>query len=115
MIDLKLDEITHDLTIVSDDLQLTSLITQRLTQILKLWRGDWFLDESLGVPWLDILGQRPDEKLTAEIIRDAVMQDPDVVNVSDIRLTVDEERAARVTMTVQTRDAGRETIEVQIG
>lgn len=52
--DLKLSQ-KHDLEFVNNDLQLTSgleAISQSVKQRLKLWQGNWFLNESEGVPYL---------------------------------------------------------------
>lgn len=51
---------SHDLAIVDFDLQLTTdeqAIAQRVKQALLLFKGEWFLDRDLGVPYYeDILG-----------------------------------------------------------
>lgn len=51
---------THDLAIIDFDLQLTTdeqAIAQRVKQALLLFKGEWFLDRDLGIPYYeDILG-----------------------------------------------------------
>ncbi len=52
----------HDLAIVNFDLQLTNddqAVAQRVKQALLLFKGEWFLDKELGVPYYeDILGTK---------------------------------------------------------
>ena len=52
----------HDLAIIDFDLQLTTdqqAIAQRVKQSLLLFKGEWFLDRDLGVPYYeDILGTK---------------------------------------------------------
>jgi hypothetical protein len=53
---------SHDLEIIDFDLQLTSdqqAVAQRVKQALLLFKGEWFLDRDLGVPYYeDILGTK---------------------------------------------------------
>lgn len=59
--DLLLDRTTHDLVIKGYDLQLvddTDLIRQAIKQRLLLVFGEWFLDETIGVPWYQYIFQK---------------------------------------------------------
>lgn len=62
MIDLGLDNLTHDLQIVDNDLVLldgAERVRQHLKIKLKLWTGEWFMDTEFGTPYLtDILGKQ---------------------------------------------------------
>lgn len=53
---------SHDLAIIDFDLQLTTdqqAVAQRVKQALLLFKGEWFLDRDLGVPYYeDILGTK---------------------------------------------------------
>lgn len=52
--DLLLDS-SHDLQLVNNDLALasgTQATLQAIGQRLKLWQGEWFLDVTAGVPYL---------------------------------------------------------------
>jgi len=52
----------HDLVIENFDLALTSnkqIVAQRVKQALLLFKGEWFLDRDLGIPYYeDILGTK---------------------------------------------------------
>ena len=52
----------HDLVIDKFDLQLTNdkqLVKQRIRQALLAFKGDWFLNTSLGIPYYEeIVGQK---------------------------------------------------------
>jgi len=73
-----------DLSFVSGD----DATIQRIKQKFRLWRGEWFLDTSAGVPWLrDVLGQRPREQIVSGIMRSVVSEDPGVDEL--LELTVD--------------------------
>lgn len=62
MIDIGLNATTHDLTLVNGDLVIldgAERVRQHLAIKLRLWRGEWFLDEEFGTPYLtDILGKQ---------------------------------------------------------
>jgi len=62
--DLAINKDTGDLLLNELDLKLTQgtdSVEQRLRQNLKAYQGDWFLDESNGLPYYkDILVKNPD-------------------------------------------------------
>lgn len=62
MIDLFLDSTTHDLLIVNSDLTMADgaeRVRQQIDIKLKLWAGEWFLDNDFGTPYLEsILGKQ---------------------------------------------------------
>lgn len=62
MSDLFLDPKTHDLVIQSGDLILleteSTLVKQRLKQRLLTIQGEWFLDESIGLPYFREINQK---------------------------------------------------------
>lgn len=62
MIDLALDVTTHDLIVKNNDLVFydgAERVRQHLSIKLRLWRGEWFLDDTFGTPYLtDILGKQ---------------------------------------------------------
>lgn len=82
-IGLAIDPDTNDLYL-ADDGQLAIVtdalaIGQHVRQRLKTFSGEWFLDTTAGVPWLDeILGRRYDPAL-AETVTKAEILDTDGV------------------------------------
>jgi len=53
---------SHDLAIIDFDFQLTTddqAVAQRVKQALLLFKGEWFLNQDLGIPYYDsILGTK---------------------------------------------------------
>ena len=92
----------NDLAIVEGD-QATA---QRLEQRLRLWRGEWFLDRTAGVPWLrDVIGQRPREQVITGLLRTVILDDPEVAGVEGLELDfVGDTRILRVDLRVRLTD-----------
>ena len=97
--DLALDPSTHDLLITSEgNLRLTQTTpeaaAQRIGIRLALFLGEWFLDQTAGVPYFqNILVRVPDDSVLRAIFRSQIEADPFVVAVSRIVLALD--RATR--------------------
>ena len=70
-------------------------VAQHLRQRLKFWRGEWFLDGSVGVDWLRFaLGQAPSAIAIAEAqIKRAILATPGVREILEIDVIYD--RASR--------------------
>jgi hypothetical protein len=71
--DLLLDRNTHDLVIEPFDLKLVSgidLIRQRLKQRLLTIRGEWFLNQEIGLPWFAEINAKgtPEARIRALLI-----------------------------------------------
>jgi hypothetical protein len=72
--DLQLDNGTVRLTA-----SLLEEVVQRIRVSLLLFRGEWFLDETQGVPyWQSILGQKTPLMQLQRIFRSVVQQQPTV-------------------------------------
>lgn len=110
--DLALDSATWDLSVVKKanglyDLQLITgadRILQAIKIRLRTWYGEWFLDTTIGLPYLDkIMVKNPslptiDNLLRAEILAvDGVAYAPSVVSVVDAS-----KRTLSVTFTADT-------------
>jgi hypothetical protein len=84
--DLKLDPF-GDLLIENDDLVLVDgidAIRQDLDVRLKFFQGEWFLDTRVVMPYYQrILGEKPRLPAVAAIFREAVLQTPGIVGVTD--------------------------------
>jgi hypothetical protein len=76
--DLAIDKDTGDLLIRELDMRLTQgtdSVEQRLRQNLKAYQGDWFLDESNGLPYYkDILVKNPDISNIESIFKVAIAE-----------------------------------------
>lgn len=73
MFDFLLDETTNDLVISNKDLVFTSTtqesLRQRLSIRLLMYKGEWFLNESYGVPYTqEIIGVTRSKKIVDNIL-----------------------------------------------
>mgnify|MGYP000879999910 FL=1 len=107
---LALDPVTGDLAVSGGRLALVSgveAVRQRLKTRLSLWRGEWVLDRTVGVPYLtQVLGKIPRSTVEA-VLRSVITTCPGVARLDTFALTVDEaSREARLTVSVTTTDGG---------
>lgn len=62
MADFLLNETTDDLAIVNGDLAFTTLnsqdVRQRVLITIRAWQGEWLLNESFGIPYLQEIFQK---------------------------------------------------------
>ncbi len=91
MTDLLLNRTTHDLELVNYDLSLTDslpLMQQRLKQSLIFFLGEWFLDETDGVPYYrDILIKSPDRITVESAFKAAILETPGVLELLEFNIT----------------------------
>lgn len=101
MLDLALDAKKHDLIIVDGDfivIDNAERVAQQIKIQLLTWLGEWFLDTTHGVPYLDyILVKNPNLELIASIFREQIMKVDDVDYVNSLEIDYD---AQTRTMTV---------------
>lgn len=83
---LMIDKRTHDLVFQAGALQMVEdaeAVAQRVKQHLRLFLREWFLDTTIGVPWIDYVFVRPFDRATAEaVVKDAVLQVPGVKEIT---------------------------------
>jgi hypothetical protein len=59
-----------------------SVALQGIRDILGLWQGEFFLDQSAGFPWLSFLGQtNPNTTQIAALLQQAILAAPYVISV----------------------------------
>ncbi len=121
MPDLLLGDDTHDLVFINGDFQLTSNESESIRQklIIKFlsYRGEWFLDTELGVPYFQsILGKSRSKETIDVIFQNAILEEPDVLEVSEFRSTIDKtNRIYKMSFTVRTtNDSEAVPIELTI-
>ena len=112
--DLRLDTTTHDLKIENFDLSVlsgTDVIAQRLKIRLEFFRGEWFLDTTVGVPfYTDILVKNPDIPHIETILKAEILDTPGVVELLAFETSYNAQtRKLDVSFTVDT-DYGTVTI-----
>lgn len=85
--DLLLDDETHDLLISNGDLRIVAgaeRVRQNLEIKLKLWRGEWFLDEDFGTPYLQsILGKQLTLSGAIAAIKNSIREVSDVKQITE--------------------------------
>ena len=67
-------------------------VRQRVRQRLRFFRGEWFLDTTLGVPYFQNIFVRPATlELALSTLVDAIQDVEDVVSVRDVTGDIDPE------------------------
>lgn len=111
----------HDLELIGGDLVITSEsrqeVGQHIKQRLLAIKGEWFLDQNLGLPWFDtILGKHSNLDIVEALLRSQIVGTPGVVTLTEFSLTVPDAatRVARVTFAVSLSDNSLLTAEVAL-
>ncbi len=72
----------------------TEAVGQHARQRIRTHKGEWFLDTSAGVPWLeDVLGKQPDLTLAEALLKATVLDTDGVETIDGISIRFD--RATR--------------------
>ena len=87
LIDLNKSSVTYkDLVVQNNDLVINSGLTaiqQDIIQRLSFFAGEWFLDNTQGLPWYQqILVKNPDQSKVDAIFRNAILATPGVQSLS---------------------------------
>lgn len=92
-VDLKLDVTTHDLVITDHDLELVAgadEVAQHLRVGLRLFRGEWYLDDEAGVPYYrHVLINAPSSRVIEALFRQEILGDVDIEALTEFTLTAD--------------------------
>lgn len=108
MADLKLTA-SGDLEIERDSLVLidgVDAVAQDLLLRLRFFKGEWFLDTRLGMPYFQkLLGVKPNASVVKNIFRTAIQNTPGVLTINDLSVDYNgQTRAVRVGFRVQAED-----------
>lgn len=86
--DLALDDTTGDLLVMAGDLVIargTDSIRSDLQARLKFFRGEWFLDTTVGVPyWQSVLVKNPDLRAVREALRSEILGTPGIASLESL-------------------------------
>lgn len=98
-IGLALDPITNDLFLRSNGelavVRDAEAVGQHARQRLKTFNGEWFLDTTAGVPWLDeILGRGYDAALAEAVIKGEILDTDAVIEITSFSVRFDRHRRA---------------------
>lgn len=64
-------------------------IRQRILLKLSIWKGEWFLDSDVGMPYVDeILGKRGALDLLRRMVKKKVEETPGVIQVTKITVNM---------------------------
>jgi len=99
MIGLAINATTNDLYLGTDNNLATvsgaHAIGQHARQRLKSHEGEWFLDTSAGVPWLqDVMGRQYDQALAEAVIKDAIAATYGVTEINSFSARFDASKRA---------------------
>jgi hypothetical protein len=95
---LAIDQTTNDLYLEDDgNLALATnakAVGEHARQRLQTYLGEWFLDTSCGVPWLDqIFGQAYDSALAESVVKAELLDTDGVTDITSFSVSFD--RATR--------------------
>lgn len=96
--DLQLDTVTHDLVIDggTGDVQMVDgarRVAQQIKVTLLLFLGEWFLDTSFGMPYLEsVLVKNPRFGVLHAVFRAKIMDVPGVLRLPVLRLNVNRQQ-----------------------
>lgn len=98
-----------DLSLAGGSLSLTTTlkdyVVAHIAECLSMFAGEWYLDTREGVPYFQIVSNRPDLSLLRSLFRRAVLAVPGVADVKAISLVFDgKTRALSVTVSVTLTD-----------
>jgi hypothetical protein len=84
----------NDLLIQDGDLVITATqlesIQQHVLQRLRIYLGEWFLDNTIGLPFFQqILVKNPDKATIDGYIQDQILATPGVVQLNSYAATID--------------------------
>lgn len=90
MIDFALHPLTRDLILPPKPLDGAERVAQAIGIRLRTWLGEWFLDTSHGVPYLErVLGKTKSPELAEAILRGQVLSVAGVKAIQSFSLTID--------------------------
>jgi hypothetical protein len=106
--DLKLDSVTGDIQITAGEPALTSgidAIRQHLQMRLSTFRGEWFLDPTVGVPYFDdVFKKNPDLTILNAVFTKAILDTPGVLSLTTLSFDLKTDRTLDVTFDAMTTD-----------
>lgn len=97
----------HDLVIVEGNVPLYSGLDQRVDCMLRTFRGEWWLDPTIGVPYFEeILKKNPDMSVVRQAFASVILSVPGVQEITrlDVKF-LRPTRALRVDFEVKGTDA----------
>lgn len=85
-------------------------ITAKVTKVLNLWKGSWFLAGADGVPWIQsvLARKNPDLRIVENVLRTAIAGIAEITSISSLNLTYDRKaRSLSVKMQLVTTEGAK--------
>ena len=105
MSDIKIDS-DGDLVLQETDLVLTTgqeAIEQHLTQRLRTFVGEWFLNNTIGIPYFQqIFKKQPDPIIVDSVLKKEIIETPGIAKLVDFELDLDSTRVLNLSFRAQT-------------
>lgn len=84
----------NELVLVNGDLVLTTVeldnISQSIRQRLRIFKGEWFLDRTLGLPYFEsILVKNPSSALVATLFKNTILETKGVTKLNTFSMEFD--------------------------
>lgn len=111
MADLALDPATGDIDLTAQKLHLVDgddAIVQHVALRLRMFRGEWFLDSTVGMPYYErVLVKNPDLVAVRSAFRQAIASTPGIASIDKFDLALDSTiRKLTVTFTATKQEGG---------
>jgi hypothetical protein len=106
MIDLAFDVRGRDLVIPIKPIDGAARVRQAISIHLKTWLGEWFLDTSHGVPYLEnILGKNKRPEIVEAILRAEILKVEGVKSIKSFTMLNDQRtRQISITFSAESRE-----------
>lgn len=107
--DLLVDRLTGDLVFKNGACPVTQILGDIVAQRLKIklytFYGEWFLDETTGVPYIQQIFNKVRSKATIDLIFQGIIsEDPDVIEILTFESEVTNSRGYTLTFQVRVSD-----------
>lgn len=94
MVDLQINELTKNMVITNRDLTLTPTLSEYVAQKLKLhlsiFKGEWFLNNTLGIPYFqEIFVKNPNLSRIEDVFKREIISIMGVESIQSFFLTYD--------------------------
>ena len=114
---LAIDQASNDLYLAADGSLATVsdalAIGQHARQRLQTFEGEWFLDTTAGVPWLDrILGRAYDPALAEAVVKAEILYTDGVTEITSFSVSFDRERRGVIIRSVEVATMFDEEVQV---
>lgn len=97
---LAIDPETNDVFLEGNSLAVvvaTEAVGQHVRQRIKTFEGEWFLDNTAGVPWLaEIMGRNYDPALAEAVVKAEILDTDGVTEITSFSVSFDRNRRALI-------------------